>query len=190
MEREELLSILKERGAILEGHFRLSSGLHSSTYLQMARLLEDPSIGRKIGALLGEKLARYEVDLVVGPALGGIVISYMVGMALDRMSIFTERGTSNDMTLRRGFDVGEGSRVLIVEDVITTGGSVLEAIEVIEDRGGEIRGIGAIVDRSTDQLSLPVPITSLITLPIDTYVREDCPLCKKGIPISIPGSRP
>lgn len=187
MEREAILALLKERGAILEGHFRLTSGLHSSTYLQMALLLQDPFMGQKMGALIGEKFSRDRVDVVVGPALGGIVIGYMVGMALERKCIFAERGQDGAMQLRRGFYLEEGSRALIVEDVITTGGSVREVIDVIEEKGGEVVGIASIVDRSAVEL-LP-PITSLLRLEIHNYREEECPLCKQGIPIDAPGSR-
>lgn len=187
MNREELLSLLKERNAIIEGHFRLTSGLHSCTYLQMALLLQDPIIGQRMGSLIGERFSKDEVNVVVGPALGGIIIGYMVGLALRRESIFTERGADGTMQLRRGFHLEEGSRVLIVEDVITTGGSVKEVMDVIEKRGGEVIGIASIVDRSTEVL--PIPITSLLRLMIHNYREEECPLCKEGIPLDVPGSR-
>lgn len=187
MEKKEILCSMKERGAMLEGHFRLTSGLHSSTYLQMAILLEDPSLGFKLGALLGEKFQKEKVDVVVGPALGGIIIAYMVGMALQCRAIFSERDQDGFMTLRRGFALPRKSQVLIVEDVITTGGSVMEAMKLVKEMEGEVIGIGTICDRSNEEISFP--LKSLIRLPLETYLEKDCPLCRKGIPLTAPGSR-
>lgn len=187
MEREELLVQMREQGAMLEGHFRLSSGLHSHTYLQMARLLMDPQMGETLGLLLGEHFSREEVEVVVGPALGGIIIGYLVGMALKRPAIFSERGKDGKMTLRRGFSIEPGSRVLLVEDVITTGASIQETQDVIVGQGGVVMGMGTIVDRSLKRL--PFPITSLIRLPIENFSPENCPLCAEGMALTVPGSR-
>lgn len=187
MEREELMSYLRERGAIQEGHFRLSSGLHSGSYLQLALLLKDPVLGQKIGELIGKRFSQDQVDVVVGPALGGIIIAYLVGMALHRPALFTERQSNGEMLLKRGFTIDPGSKVLITEDVITTGKSAKETITVIQRLGGEVVGIACIVDRSTYPLHFP--ITSLICLDIKNYQEGDCPFCKRGIPFQVPGSR-
>lgn len=172
---------------MLQGHFRLSSGLHSQTYLQLARLLMDPVLGEELGLLLGEHFCQDDIDVVIGPAFGGIIIGYMVGMALQRPAIFSERERDGRMTLRRGFSIETGSRILITEDVITTGGSVKEVVQLIEERGGRVMGIGAIVDRSLERL--PFPVTSLLQFPVENFQEEECPLCREGIPVMVPGTR-
>jgi orotate phosphoribosyltransferase len=188
----DLLRRLTETGALLHGHFRLSSGLHSPLYVQCARLLEHPRDARAIGAALAEKIRPFRPDLVVAPALGGLIIGYSVAEALELPMIFTERNERKEgtMSLRRGFAVGDRRRVVVVEDVVTTGKSSLEAAAVVEDEGAEIVGFASILNRSgRDNPFEGNSFVSLMTMTIDTYAESDCPLCGKGIPLDTPGSR-
>jgi orotate phosphoribosyltransferase len=178
--------ILKEVGALLEGHFLLSSGRHSNRYCQCAKLLMYPEKAEKVLRVVADKLKDAEIDVVVGPAMGGIIVAYELGRQLGKPAMFTERVDGN-MTFRRGFEIEKGQKVLITEDVITTGKSSLETLKVIEEMGGEVVGIACIVDRSAEPLSIPV--YSSIKLQIESYEKDSCPLCKKGIPYIKPGSR-
>lgn len=180
-----VLKLLERTDAILDGHFELSSGLHSSQYFQCAKLLQYPLIAKNIGLWLAE-LFEEEIDTVIGPALGGIIISYEVARALGKKSIFAER-KDGVLCLRRGFEISEGERVLIVEDVITTAKSVLETAEIVLKHGGRIVGMGCIIDRSQNQLDLN--IKSLIQMEPNVYEPADCPLCQQGIKLEKPGSR-
>lgn len=180
---------LTETGALLHGHFRLSSGLHSPVYVQCARLLEHPSDARAIGAALAEKIRPLRPERIAAPALGGLIIGYTVAEALDLPMIFTER-KGGVMSLRRGFSVGEQRRVVVVEDVVTTGKSSLEAAASVQDEGASVVGFAAILNRSGGQNPFDgSPFVSLMTMAIDTYAERDCPLCRKGIPLDTPGSR-
>lgn len=181
-----LTNTLKQTGALLEGHFLLSSGKHSDGYVQCARLLMHPDKAAKGVELIVEKLKNVEFDLVVGPAMGGIIVSYELARQTGKPSIFVER-EDGQMKLRRGFTIEKGQRVIIAEDVVTTGKSAFEAIKAVEEQGGEIVGIGCIVDRSSQDFNYP--IYSAVKLDINTYEKEECPLCKKGIPLVKPGSR-
>jgi orotate phosphoribosyltransferase len=181
-----VIDILKEAGALLEGHFLLSSGRHSNRYCQCARLLQYPDKAEKVLQVAAEQLKNIEVDLVVGPAMGGIVAAYELGRQLGKPAIFTEREEGR-MALRRGFEIKPGQKVLIVEDVVTTGKSSKETAEVIESFGAEVIGIACVVDRSSGEVGLPV--YSCIKLDIESYAAEECPLCKEGIPYIKPGSR-
>lgn len=185
---EDILKIFKERGAFLEGHFLLSSGLHSREYLQCAKVLQFPEDASLLGKRLAERFLKDKIEAVVGPALGGVIIAYEVARSLKVRALFTERKDSA-MMLRRGFEIKEDERILVVEDVITTGGSVLETIEVVKSYGGNVVGVGAIVDRSAGQVQFDVRMESLLSLDIKTYRKEDCPLCQEGIPLVKPGSR-
>ena len=181
-----LIDMLKETGALLEGHFLLSSGKHSDGYVQCAKLLMYPNKAEAAVRLIVDKLKDIDFDIVVGPAMGGIIVSYELGRQTGKPSIFVER-EDGAMKLRRGFTLEKGQRVLIAEDVVTTGKSSYEAIKVVEDFGGEIVGIGCIVDRSSGDIKYP--IYSGVKLNINTYEKEECPLCKENIPIVKPGSR-
>jgi orotate phosphoribosyltransferase len=174
--------------ALLEGHFVLSSGLHSDKYLQCAKVLQYPKIAAQLGELLAAQFNRDEIDVVVGPAMGGIIIAQEVGRALDTRTIFTER-ESGKMTLRRGFEIEKGEKVLIVEDVITTGGSACEVAEMLRDRGAEIIGFGAIIDRSGGSTEFPAPFKALEKVEVATYQPDACPMCAEGTPAVKPGSR-
>ncbi|MGB9792516.1 MAG: orotate phosphoribosyltransferase [Thermacetogeniaceae bacterium] len=188
MNEQDILKIFHVCGALLEGHFLLTSGLHSNRYIQCAKVLQYP----EKAALLGTELAAFfrdlDVDVVVGPALGGILVAHEVARALRTRAIFAER-ENGVMTLRRGFVVERGERALVVEDVVTTGGSTREVIKLVEDSGAEVVGVGALVDRHTGALDFGVPFHALLRLEIATYHPENCPLCGEGIPLVKPGSR-
>lgn len=186
--QEEVLRLFKEKRALLTGHFRLSSGMHSDTYLQCALVLQYPDVAERIGAAMANLFADKKPDSVVGPAIGGIVIAQEVGRALGVRAMFSER-EGEVMTLRRGFSVAEGERVLVVEDVITTGGSVQEAVDALVAMGAAVVGVGAIIDRSGDRATFSVPFKSLARLDVGAYKEEECPLCRDGQPIYKPGSR-
>ncbi len=180
--------ILLKAGALLEGHFLLSSGKHSSNYIQCAKIFEHPEYGDLIGEKIAEKIAIYKPDVVVGPALGGIILAYTVARALGCRAIFAER-ENGVMRLRRSFTIQEGEKVAIVEDVTTTGGSVLEVKSLVESYGGVVCCVASIVDRSVAPISFNAPFHSLIKLEFPIYEPDDCPLCKQKIPVVKPGSR-
>lgn len=181
-----LIDILKETGALLEGHFLLSSGKHSNRYVQCAKLLQYPDKAEEAIKPIAEKVKEIDFDIVVGPAMGGIVVGYELGRQTGKPSIFIER-VDGKMTLRRGFQIEKGQKILIAEDVVTTGKSSFETVEVINSLGGEVVGIACLVDRSTGDIGLP--LYSGVKLEIETYDEENCPLCKANIPYEKPGSR-
>lgn len=184
----DLATLLRETGALLDGHFRLSSGLHSPGYVQCALLLEHPRNANAIGQALAEKVRDMKPARIVAPALGGVIIGYTVAAALDVPSIFTER-KEGAMTLRRGFRIGDGEPVVIVEDVVTTGKSTRETAAVIEQLGGQVAGFASILNRSGKENPFDEPYQSLLTLDLATYDEAACPLCAAGVPIDSPGSR-
>jgi orotate phosphoribosyltransferase len=188
----KLIELMEESGALLTGHFKLSSGLHSEKYIQCARLLEDPAraeyAGHRLAQALGEKLGAAKPDLIVSPALGGVIIGYEVARAMGVRFIFTER-VDGKMTLRRGFSIEKGERAVVVEDVVTTGGSTREVIAAIEEAGGRVMAIGSIVNRGAD-VDFGVPFVSHYRADIANHEPDACPLCKSGIPVVKPGSRP
>lgn len=186
MNEGQILEIFTEVEALMEGHFLLSSGKHSNRYVQCAKLLQYPDKAAKVLSVAVDKIKDLGIDLVVGPAMGGVVVSYELGRQLGVPAIFTER-EDGEMTLRRGFEVKAGQKVIIAEDVVTTGKSSLETIKVIEERGGEVVGIASLVDRKSS--SIDYPIFSCIEFFIESFDKEDCPLCKEGKEIVKPGSR-
>src|SRR2546430_1879237 len=188
MTRDELLDVFKRSGALLEGHFRLTSALHSSGYLQCALVLQHPQHAETLGRALGERTRGLRPTLVLSPALGGIVIGQEVGRALGIRAIFAER-QDGVLTLRRGFALRAGERVLVVEDVVTTGGSTRETIEVARAAGAVVVAAAAIIDRSAGNQGLDVALYSLASLALPTYQPDSCPLCKQGLHITKPGSR-
>jgi|YelNatPaOPRAMG01_1025707.scaffolds.fasta_scaffold12106_3 orotate phosphoribosyltransferase len=188
MNKEELLETLYRTGALQQGHFLLSSGLHSDRYVQCALLLQYPSISTKVGEELAGLFSDLPVETVIGPAMGGIIIVYEVARHLKKRAIFTER-EQGKMVLRRGFSLEPEEPVLVIEDVITTGGSVMEVIEVCHSFRAKILGVGSIIDRSIKPLDLGVPLKSLLRLEIQTWKKEECPLCQQGIKLVKPGSR-
>jgi orotate phosphoribosyltransferase len=185
------LEMFRETGAYLRGHFRLTSGLHSSEYLQCALVLQHPEYAEWIGRELARELtADRTVSLVAAPAIGGLIIGHEVARAMHARFIFTERDSEGRMTLRRGFSVEPGERAVIVEDVVTTGGSSREVLEILRAAGAEVIGAGSIIDRSGGHVDLGVPRMALATLKVVTYPPEACPLCREGVPVAKPGSRP
>jgi orotate phosphoribosyltransferase len=184
----DVAALLRETGALLSGHFRLSSGLHSPGYVQCALLLEHPRNAKAIGMELAEKVRAMEPEKIVAPALGGVIIGYAVAEGLDVPSIFTER-KDGAMTLRRGFRIGEGERVVIVEDVVTTGKSTRETAAVVEGLGGVVAGFASILNRSGKANPFDAPYASLLELNLPTYDEGQCPLCASGVAVDSPGSR-
>ncbi len=185
-EQQLLLDLFRESDALLEGHFLLSSGKHSEKYVQCEKLMQYPDRARQVVAAVAEQVKNLSIDVIVGPAMGGIRAAYELGRQLNIRTIFTER-VDNVMTLRRGFDIKEGEKVLIMEDVVTTGKSSLEAIKVIEGLGGTVIGIGCLVDRKMSAVILP--IYSAVELFFETYDQQGCPQCEKGSEAIKPGSR-
>ncbi|OAA31827.1 orotate phosphoribosyltransferase [Kosmotoga arenicorallina S304] len=188
MDDKEAMEILLSLGAVLKGHFLLSSGKHSDTYIQCAKLFQYPKYSELFSKKLADEFAIDKIDVVIGPALGGVVLAYEMAKQLNVRGIFAER-VQGQMQLRRGFEINRGEKVLIVEDVITTGGSTKEVMQVVKKLGGEIIGIGSVVDRSNDQVDFGVKFKSLLKINAVTYEPPNCPLCKKGIPVVKPGSR-
>jgi orotate phosphoribosyltransferase len=192
MEQNDALSLFKQAGAYLEGHFRLSSGLHSTGYMQSALVLQNPEDSAALGSALASRVRALRPDVVLSPALGGIIIGHEVARALGVRALFAERAAPPTpvLGLRRGFALKPGERVLVVEDVFTTGGSTRETMTVAREAGAQVVGAAAIVDRSGGTLEFGVPYETLIALSLPTYDPENCPLCKQGIPAVKPGSRP
>jgi orotate phosphoribosyltransferase len=185
---EQILEKFRESDALLDGHFILSSGLHSSKYLQCALALQYPTDAAKFARAIAERLAAEKFDTVASPAIGGLVIGYETARALNVRFIWTER-QEGEMTLRRGFSVKEGERILVVEDVITTGGSTRECIAALESHGARVAAAASIIDRSGGAADVGVPRIALATLEVPTYTPEDCPMCHRGIEAVKPGSR-
>jgi orotate phosphoribosyltransferase len=185
---ESVLDRFRQSGALLDGHFRLTSGLHSPGYLQCALVLQHPAHAEACGTEIAHRVRNLGAQVVLAPALGGIVIAQEVGRALGIRAIFAER-QDGKLMLRRGFALTPGERVLVVEDVVTTGGSTRETIEVARAAGAQVVGAASIIDRSGGQQSLDVPYHALATLAVPTYEPEVCPLCAAGQPVVKPGSR-
>lgn len=196
MKPEQVTEILKTAGAIRHGHFELSSGLHSDTYVQCALVLQYPRFAEQLGAALAAKFADLQIDCVVSPALGGVILGHEVARGLSAgrpgngvPAVFVERDATGSMSLRRGFSIEPGQKVLVVEDVWTTGGSTLEAIRVVDSVGGRVVAAGALIDRSQGRMEMPVRAESLLTIDIKSYESSVCPLCGAGSMAVKPGSR-
>ena len=189
--QEQALDIYRSTGAVLKGHFKLTSGRHSDTYMQSAKLFVMPDQAEKVCAALAEKLAEAGVkaDMVISPAIGGILMGYEVARQLGLPNIFAER-ENGEMTLRRGFSFEKGAKFIVTEDVVTTGGSVKEVIELVRSLGGEVVAVASLVDRSNGKVDFGVKFVNLISMDVVSYEPEDCPLCKGGkIELVKPGSR-
>jgi orotate phosphoribosyltransferase len=191
---DPILSAFHETGAYLKGHFRLTSGLHSPEYLQCALVLQYPRHAEHFGRLMATEFRRLEPTLnagvVAAPAIGGLIIGHEVARALGARFIFTERGATGKMVLRRGFSVEPGEVAVVVEDVVTTGGSSREVIDILKETGARVIGAGSIIDRSGGMADLGVPRIALKTMQVLSYSPDDCPLCRAGSPVVKPGSRP
>lgn len=189
LNKDEIINILKDTNVLQEGHFILTSGRHSNQYMQMANVLQYAHLTERLIQNLAEQFKDEKIDVVVSPAIGGIIVGYELSRALGVRNIFCER-ENGEMKLRRGFTIKPNERVVVIEDVITTGGSVKEVIKVIEENGGNIRGIATLIDRSNGQVSFNYPYKSLLSLEIISNASSECPLCKEGtLPAIKPGSR-
>lgn len=186
--QEEVLQMLKDKNAYLEGHFRLSSGRHAGKYMQCAKIMQYPEDFGKLCAELASYFKDENITLVAGPAVGAVIFSYEMGRALGVKTIFAER-EDGVMTFRRGFEVSPEDRVLVVEDVITTGGSCKEVIKAVQAKGATVVSAASIVDRSNGKVDMGVPFKALLSMEIESFEEQDCPLCKQGMPIVKPGSR-
>lgn len=186
--RDMVIETLKEVEALLEGHFLLSSGKHSNRYCQCAKLLQYPDKAEKVLKVVADQLKEVDFDLVVGPAMGGVVVAYELARQVKKPGIFTER-VDNVMTLRRGFEVKKGQKIIISEDVVTTGKSTMEVVALLEGMGAEVVGLCCIVDRRAKGVEVPFPIYSAVKLEIESFDIDNCPMCKEGTPYIKPGSR-
>lgn len=189
MTGDELLDLFRRSGALLEGHFRLSSGLHSAGYLQCALVLQQPADAEALGRAIAARVVGLRPTVVLSPALGGLIIGHEVGRALGVHAIFAER-QDGILTLRRGFMLAESDRVLVIEDVLTTGGSTRETMQVATAAGGRVVGVASIVDRSGGAARFDVPFEALLAIDLPAYQPDACPLCAQGLAVAKPGSRP
>lgn len=192
--QDPILSVFHGTGAYLHGHFRLTSGLHSPEYLQCALVLQHPRHAEYFGQSLATAIRHLQPELNIGvvasPAVGGLIIGHEVARALGARFIFTERDADGKMTLRRGFSVEFGETAVVIEDVVTTGGSTREVVSLLNDSGARVIAAGCIIDRSGGQAELGAPRTALKTMAVTTWHPENCPLCRAGVPVVKPGSRP
>ena len=189
---KKVLEILKKSESLLEGHFLLSSGLHSDRYLQCAKVFQYPEYSEILCKYLSEKInkvEKIEAEKVISPAIGGLLIGYELSRQLGKVNIFAERDGNGKVALRRGFEIKDGEKILVAEDVVTTGGSVKEVIELVRSFGGKVVGVASIANRGKDENPFDIPFIYLVKLNFKTYQPENCPLCKRNIPFTKPGSR-
>ncbi len=188
MEKEQVLEIFRSTNALLEGHFLLTSGRHSDKYFQCAQVLQFPDKTEILCSVIANYFKEYEIDTVISPAMGGIIVGQEVARQLGKRSIFAER-QEGKLALRRNFDISKGEKVLVCEDVVTTGGSVYEVIEIVKSKGAELVGVGFIVDRSNGMVNFGAPQVSTLQVEVVTFEPDECPLCKSGSKPYKPGSR-
>lgn len=189
LSRDEAVKIFSESGALMEGHFLLTSGRHSNQYMQCAQVLQYPAYTEQLARHIADKFAQDGIEMVVGPAMGGIIVSYEVARQLGVPGIFAER-KDGEMEIRRGFAIKAGQKVLVVEDVVTTGGSVRDVIAAVEAVGGQVAGVAVLVDRSNGQVNFGVKQEAVLTMDIQSWEQADCPLCRDGASEAYkPGSR-
>lgn len=189
LDYKEVVEVFSDSGALMEGHFLLTSGLHSDQYMQCAKVLQYPQYTAKLARHMADKFRDDNIELVIGPAMGGIIVAYEVARQLNVPAIFTER-LDGEMVLRRGFLMNAEQRVLVVEDVVTTGGSVREVMNVVGKFGAKVAGVGVLVDRSNGQVDFGVKQEAVLTMDIHSWKADDCPLCARGkLPVVKPGSR-
>jgi len=188
--KEEIMRRFEEAGAIQKGHFKLTYGVHSDAYIQCAQVMQYPEFIHNLCSELGKRFKGTNIDVIVGPAIGAIIMAHVMAMVLGPWvrAIFTER-ENGKMTLRRSFEIKKGEKVLVVEDITTTGSSVREVINIVKSRQAEVVGVGALIDRSGGKVDFGVRYEKLVTIKMNTYEPDDCPLCKNKIPITKPGSR-
>jgi len=188
---KRIIEILRSCNALLEGHFQYTSGRHGKQYFEKIRIVQEPRFVDELGRLMAAKMddIREDIDLVCAPAFGAVVFGFATALHLGRSFAFLQRDSNSKMSIRSGFSAAvKGSRILLVEDVCTTGGSILESIEALSAAGGEVRHVGLIVDRTAGKLQLDIPYRSLLSVEAVSWNIEECPLCSKGIPITVPGS--
>jgi len=188
--KEEIIKKFEEAGAIQKGHFKLTSGVHSDSYIQCAQVMQYPEFIHNLCNELGKKFKGSDIDVIVGPAIGAIIMAHVMAMVLGPWvrAIFTER-ENGKMTLRRSFEIKKGEKVLVVEDITTTGSSVREVIDIVKSRQAKVVGVGALIDRSGGKVDFGIRYEKLLTIKMKTYQPDNCPLCKNKIPITKPGSR-
>ena len=188
--KDEIMRRFEEAGAIQKGHFKLTSGVHSDAYIQCAQVMQYPDFIHNLCSELGKKFKGSDIDVIIGPAMGAIIMAHVMAMVLGPWvrAIFTER-ENGKMTLRRSFEIKKGEKVLVVEDVTTTGSSARKVIDIVKSRQAEVVGVGALIDRSGGKVDFGIRYEKLLTIKMNTYEPDNCPLCKKGIPITKPGSR-
>ena len=188
--QKELLQIFRETNGILEGHFLLTSGLHSDIYFEKFQVLKHPKHVEQLCMEIASYFTNFGIELVIGPTTGGIILSYEVGRQLGTEAIFAEPADNGKgRILKRGFKIGKAQKVLIVDDILTTGKSIKEVIKLVEDNGGDIKGIAVMLDRSNGNVDFDYPLKALLSMDVKAYNAEVCPMCKKGIPLIKPGSR-
>ena len=188
MTEKDVLKLFESHNALLTGHFRLSSGLHSAKYLQCALVLQYPDIAGRLASALKKKFDDEKINFVIGPALGGITLAYEVARAAGCRGLFTER-LEGAMALRRGFSIAKGERALVVEDVVTTGGSTKEVVKLVQAMGAIVAGVGCVIDRSSGSVDFGARFESLAKIKVETFEEGSCPMCKRGEPVTKPGSR-
>ena len=188
MTEAEVKDLFVKYGAILEGHFLLTSGLHSGMYVEKFQVLQYPKATEQLCAGFAEKFKDEKIDVVIGPVTGGIILAHETAKHFGTRAIFAERDNGR-MAINRGFEIKPGERVLIVEDIVTTGGSVMEVIEVVKEWGGVVAGVAMLVDRSGGTVDFGAPAKAMLTLNIKTYAPDECPFCKQGLPLVKRGSR-
>ena len=186
---DNVMQLFEESGAVLKGHFILTSGLHSDTYMQCAKLFENAEVAEKLCAKAADKVKKYDADVVVSPAVGAIIFGYELGKQLGLSNMFAEREKDGNFALRRGFELKKGSRVIVAENVVTTGGSVQEVIDLIGKLGSTVVAVVEVVDRSGGKVDFGVPNESLLTIDVKTYQPDECPMCKQGTVAVKPGSK-
>ncbi len=187
LNQEEILQLFQKRGALLEGHFKLTSGRHAGQYMQCAKIMQYPEDLAVLCRQLAEEFADMDINMVAGPAMGAIIMSYEMARALGVTAVFAER--EEDIMRFRRFQVGPGDKVLVVEDVVTTGGSLRDVIKAVQDCGAEVVAAGSLVDRSNGQVDFGMPFHALLQVNIDNFDADNCPLCRKNLPLVKPGSR-
>lgn len=188
MTDQQIIKIFQDSKALLDGHFKLRSGLHSNRFFQAALLLQHPVLAEQVCVELAKQFADIEIETVISPAVGGLIVGHEMGRALGVRAIFADK-VNDELELKRGFKLAPGEKVLIAEDVITRGGRVQQTIDLVRSLGGEVVGVGVLVDRSAGQATFDIPHKSLIKLELATYNPDDCELCKAGLPIDTPGSK-
>ncbi len=186
--QERVIEVMKEAGVLLEGHFSLTSGRHSNRYLQCAKVFRNTKYSEELCSALAEQFQNDGISVVIGPAMGAVQMAYEVSRHLGCENFFAER-VNGVFELRRGFSLEKGQRVLLVEDVVTTGGSVREVMELVKSFGGTVAGVGSIVDRTGGEIDFGVPYRAVISMKVESWEAEECPLCKQGLPVEKPGSR-